>query len=68
MVFTDFLPAVAECRYTGAPGISLGQHQPTASWRAMKAQRSPDQQISGPCLDPESQYHNKDERSTARGE
>jgi len=38
MVFTDFLPAVAECRYKGAPGISLGQHQLTASWRATKAQ------------------------------
>ena len=31
--------AVTKCRYTGAPGISLGQYQLTASWKAMKAQQ-----------------------------
>jgi len=47
------------------PKLSLGQYQPTAILKAMKAQ--PDQQTFGPCLHPESQQSNKDEQSMAMG-
>ena len=30
---TDFFPAVTKCRYTGAPGISLGWYQLIVSWK-----------------------------------